>query len=563
MTEAATIVLPRGRLELGARLRARVPAEGAAARGLAEVGSALARLDSWLIAPAKSEVVAGEVVFELAPERPGTLAADQAFALHFRDALAHPTLLTGLIAFMCGCWRDLASMGMTDALWGIGPATLRYTPGRPDPWRIVAVPQPRLSAADWAQADERVWLWTAPEVVLGGAAGDPGLAWTLGTALEQALGGDGDSTLARLPAHERFRRVLAGRGARPAVLERALQAALPPSFVEERAQVLAALAELTAPAPERRPHGDALLELAGALLERIGARRVAARWAWHGRPEAARAVIEAQARSAPSRWVPWTLLARLDEERGDFEAALTSAKKALEEDEQGDGEREYVALLGRLAGRAPAAQLTEALTALDDREPPVDDVTRVFLAHLEARHTGAAGASAAMQRLSGGFATPWGEVLALVVTARIAAGSGDWVLVSRTCKQARERLAAQGGGGEPGRYLGAFVDVLDGIANHGAVALLGDPSYLIDAFEALSRALPAARAVGAGDLVEAAGAWLAVIARDAGKQGGTRFAPLLLGAQALMPAGASASRASVPWYDEPRLFPRAGRRGDG
>ncbi|MCC7000464.1 MAG: hypothetical protein IT370_38050 [Deltaproteobacteria bacterium] len=560
MTEAATIVLPRGHLELGARLRARVPAEGAAARGLAEVGSALGRLDSWLIAPAKSELAAGEVVFELAPERPGTLAADQAFALHFRDALAHPTLVTGLLAFLCGCWRDVAAMGMGDALWGIGPATLRYTPGRQDPWRIVAVPQPKLSAADWAQADERVWLWTAPEVVLGGPAGDAGMAWTLGTALEQALGGDGDSTLARLPAHERFRRVLAGRGARPALLDRALQAALPPSFVEERAQLLAALAELTAPQPERRPQGEALLELAGALLERIGARRVASRWAWHGRPEAARAVIEAQARSAPSRWVPWTLLARLDEERGDFAAALTSAKKALEEDEQGDGEREYVSLLGRIAGRAPAAQLLEALTALDGREPPVDDVTRVFLAHLEARHAAAPGA--AMQRLTGGFTTPWGELLALVVTARIAAGSGDWVLVSRTCKQARERLAAQGGGGEPGRYLGAFVDVLDGIANHGAVALLNDPSYLVDAFEALSRALPAARAVGAGELGDDAGAWLAVVARDAGKHG-ARFAPLLLGAQALMPAGASATRASVPWYDEPRLFPRAGRRGDG
>ena len=90
-----------------------------------------------------------------------------------------------------------------------------------------------------------------------------------------------------------------------------------------------------------------------------------------------------------------------------------------------------------------------------------------------------------------------------------------------------------------------------------------DRSYLVDAFEALSRALPAARAVGASDLGEDAGAWLAVVARDAGKQGGTRFAPLVLGAQALMPAGASAARASVPWYDEPRLFPRAGRRGDG
>ena len=559
-----TLRLVRGELVLGAPLVARLPIARAARERLRAILAAFARLGpgSFLV-PRLAREAEADCELEYPAERPGSVPGAEGLAGLRQHLRAHVPLVLNLARFLAGAAHELADAGFSGGFFS--PAQLRFTPGQPDPWRVVLVPILEVELADWPGADPGCWQWAAPEVLLGQV--NAGVAYSVGAALHEGLAGE--LFPAALPAHERFRRVLGGRVGQPRKLADAIEGALPASFQEEGAALAVFVRSLLEPDPEKRPRRAQLDEQLAALWGRLGVNRLALRWSFEGNARVAHDMVEAYVHGGPEAEVPWGLAARLAEAAGDPKGALAAAARALIDDPGRDAQRDYVSLVGRLAGQAPDALVLPAIAALDALL--VDDVTRVFLAHLEGRWLHAP--DAALRRVKSGLTTAWGECLAAALTARLLCERDDWVAVSRLCKQVRGHVdTMEGQGGREGRYLAAYAACLDGIANFGGVALLRDPSYLMDAYQAFALALSGALETGAEALVDQTLHWLSWIVRSAEGFQAPNLGALRLGVDAYVQArglgermrSADHSRApALPWYDELRLFPRAEPRGGG
>ena len=114
-----------------------------------------------------------------------------------------------------------------------------------------------------------------------------------------------------------------------------------------------------------------------------------------------------------------------------------------------------------------------------------------------------------------------------------------------------------------GRYVLSYLQILDGIANFGAVGRL-DVSYLKDAFAHFTSALDMAIDIKAEDLIQIGSHWLIFLEKSA-----VHFPPkirqtLTIGISSYISAKKKAGfdiplnfedMPSIPWYDEYLLFP--------
>jgi hypothetical protein len=420
--------------------------------------------------------------------------------------------------------------------------------------RVIALPPLAVTLADWAGADPEAWAWAPPEALHGevGAA----VGYAAGALLHEGIAGE--LWPAPLPRAERFLRLVRGRSGSLARLRTALAAALPKSLAGEAAEIVATAGILLDADRSQRAAGDDARARIAHLCETLTASRLAAGWEEEAQPRHALAVLERGA----SGEVAWQGIARLSESLGDLSRAIEAGAHALPE---GDAAtlRGYLALLGKVAAMKPAADealLARGIALLDENvSGDPGDAARVYLAHLEARHLGRG--DAARSRLRARLESTWCRALGAAIEARTQAEAEQYPRASRAARDGRALLdGAADGGGRTGRYLRAYLHLVDGIANFGAVDALGDPSFLRDAFGAFTQSLDLARAIEASDLVEASIGWLAHLREAAGP----RHAVLAVGVDACFEARGLAERGrdprlgarpALPWYDEATLFP--------
>jgi hypothetical protein len=469
---------------------------------------------------------------------------------HTSPAARLPALLE-LATYLAVCVRHLARIEVP-AL--ISPACLRRGAPGARPWRLLVVPLVDVGLADWAQAAPAAWRWTPADVLLGRAT-SPG-AYAVGAALVEGL--VGELFPAGTPPTAQLRRALRGWiGSRPR-LTAALDAALPASFVDERAALAALCDELLAPQP---PAGwEARL---GELAAQLAPHRTAARWEYEGDLATARTILERMATTRPAEAVPWDVVARVRGLDHDLDGALAATLEAVSHDP--DAVRELAAICRRIAhvrGDAARPLLERALAAVDRLGHRLGDAGRLHFAHLEARHLGRLAAAEA--RLAAPMAAPWDNVLRAIVLARIHAERRTWPHVARLCKEARAATVAmpQAGGGL-GAYVVAFLDHLDGVAHHGASRQYRDEGYLGDAFAKLAAALDGARALGDDDLAAASAGWLRNVAALATELGMSGAAMIGGGVDACLAgsgltATAAAEEGTIVWYDASRLLALSG-----
>lgn len=427
--------------------------------------------------------------------------------------------------------------------------------------RLIALPPLAVSLDAWAGADPAAWAWASPEALLGELGAATGYA--AGALLHACIVEDLWPEL--LSPAERFQRLLRGRSGSLARVAEALGAALPKSSAIDGAELVETLGLLLDADRQRRLAGDEIRARIERLCERITTRELAAGWEREGQPQRAIDVLVRGASATPPAEIAWGALARLAEAQGDLTRAIEAAARGLPHADAGDV-RAYVALLARIAALGPAheallARGIEAFDAAIAGDP--GDAARVYLAHLEARHLGRG--DAARSRLRARLESQWCRALGAAIEARSYAEAEQYPHASRAARDGRALIdAAPDGGGRTGSYLRAYLHLLDGIANFGAVRTLADPSYLRDAFGGFTQSLDLARTIAAADLVEANVHWLAHL-HDAARPGRSGAGEVLaLGIDAYLEAHGLADAIrdprlgalpGVPWYDEATLFP--------
>lgn len=427
--------------------------------------------------------------------------------------------------------------------------------------RLIALPPLAVSLDAWAGADPAAWAWAPPEALLGDLGAATGYA--AGALLHACIVEDLWPEL--LPPAERLQRLLRGRSGSLARVAEALAAALPKSSGIDGAELVETLGLLLDADRSRRLAGDEIRARIDRLCERITTRELAAGWEREGQPQRAIDVLVRGASATPPAEIAWGELARLAEAQGDLARAIEAGARGLPHADAGEV-RGYVALLARIAalGHAQEALLARGIELFDAAiEGDPGDAARVYLAHLEARHLGRG--DAARSRLRARLESQWCRALGAAIEARAYAEAEQYPHASRAARDGRALIdAAPDGGGRTGGYLRAYLYLLDGIANFGAVRALGDPSYLRDAFGGFTQSLNLARSITATDLVEANVHWLAHLNDAARPDRSGASEALTLGIDAYLEAHGLVSAVrdprldaapGIPWYDEATLFP--------
>lgn len=570
--------LPRGELREaeGGSIRVVLPvndAERAGARTFFERVASFRELHgeaSLLLAPASIDEREGEIALTFScgetvgfAKAAETWRADIATRLPSALALSRAVAAAGLALERAG-WGFLPltppQIRMARGACDGGEGEGREQTGR-DLLHLIALPPFTVSFADWAEADVEAWAWAPPEALYGEMRDATG--YTAGALLHACIAGDLWPEL--LPAAERFTRLLRGRTGVLRRVAEVLASALPKGFADRAAELVETMGLLLDSDRSRRASGPEVRERISRLCDALAVAKLAAAWEQDGDARRARDVLARGVGVTPPDEIAWDSVARLSESLGDLSRAIDAGARALR---GGDAAalRSYVALLGKIATSAPKheALLARGIEALDAAVTgDLGDDARVYLAHLEARHLGRN--DAARARLRAPFASEWCRALGDVIEARAYVEEAQHPRASRAAREGRKRIErAPDGGGRTGTYARAYLHLIDGIANLGAVDALGDTSYLRDAFGCFTQSLDLAKTLGANDLVEANGRWL-VHLRGAAKSAPAGVSEvLLLGIDARLQAHGlggqvgsrdTGSRSEIPWYHEDTLFP--------
>ena len=194
------------------------------------------------------------------------------------DLQASVPAILGLGRFVFEVAGELAARGFGDAL--VAPATIRHTPGAPDPWRLVPLPTRGTSLGDWARAEPDAWLWGTPGTILDGEPIDP--VYLLGAALHHSIAG----TLVPegLPDREKFGRLLRGRAVLPSKLGAASREALPRSLEEDAAVLERLVLDCLEVSPASRPRPASARDRFEEIAEKLSVPRLVRHWQFENRP---------------------------------------------------------------------------------------------------------------------------------------------------------------------------------------------------------------------------------------------------------------------------------------
>lgn len=517
----------------------------------------LRALPAMFLRPASIERQPGGWRLDYPAERPRTVSLTQALRAWRRNLAVNVPLILELAQFLLDCDQTLCELALPSL--PVSPLLVRYTPQVPEPFRLVVLPAGRIRLGGWAQADAESWLWAAPEVVLNRRPDYPlkdaaGISYSIGAALHEYYCG------ALLPgiltAQEGFTRLLRGHVGNLKALPQALQAALPASMTTEVETQAVLIGQLMAPEPQQRPIREELEEHLRKLRSELSAHRLATRWEYEGRRDNALDGLNLFADWQAAAAVPWTALARLRERSGDYDGALVAARHAFRHG-LSDAPRYFTGFLGRLAAMPHCIfVLRDAVVRLEEASYQIDEGGKLLLAHLEAWPL--QDPAAALRRLEEPCRSPWCEALRLLLRARLLIMGDQYEVVSSLCKEGErliQALPAQGQDG--GRYVCAYLALLDAIANYAAVAKYRDPSYYGDAFVRLTHSLQAALDARAEELQEHCLRWLGFLCTVAMPL----FPEMQAGAHAYLSLHDLWSRLplspeppDIPLYDEQRLF---------
>lgn len=466
-----------------------------------------------------------------------------------------------LAKFLVECSRELYKTNIPTL--PLSPLILFYTSNSSNPWRMAILPFIDSKLCDWAQADPLNWQWIFPDVVLKGERINEDFFYA--SVIHFCLVGDIFPGL--LSRQEKFERVLKGRIGDFSKLNQAIFEALPTTLVEERENLIQHLREWLEIKNTINADQEQIQKCLEQFERDFSAKRLASRWEYEGKPEVALDLLSTYAYFAASEKIPWDVIGRLKEKKSDWEGGLNSRLRALEFG-QADAIRDALQFLYRIADMRKDSEkylfFTDAFNKLTSCLPHVLDEFHILqIAHLEAWYLGEK--TGALKRLEKNFNDPWNQLLQSMIIARLLCLQKEYPSVSRHCKKGIgivNKLPDQGL--NKGRYVLSYLQILDGIANFGAVGSIGDVSYVIDAFACFTGALDMALAIEAEDLIAIGAHWLIFLDSYA-----EHFPPkicrtLKIGINAYLntkkKSGFEISLTSeiiplIPWYDELLVFP--------
>lgn len=556
---ASRIRLPQGELDLSEspaiRMRLRVPRQLRTA-----VMQSLDQLSKFdpdrFLRPSLLAEEATDVEVTFVPDGEGVQLLPQYLDRHKDPAERIPVLLH-LARFLTQSGKEPET-----PLLPLSPALVCISPERDRPWRLLPVPAPGLSLADWATADPQTWSWVDRSTLFGRPPPDSlalvGMMFVAAFSDQAAVPG--------LTAERRFRRMLSGRRCSFSSFEAAIRGALPKSFDEEAAALVGWVKTALELACRQRtdwPEGPTKL---AELSQSLSFERLISRWNYELQPEIARRLgrvaEELSERPKPAPPPPANLGGMALPE------PLAAMLRALPS--EGPGMlRRYLSAIVDLAARggesiALARSALEQLSLLDQANPMadvLDETARVEIAHIQVRYLGVDAELLPVLRQA--FESNWNRAVCLALRARALAKTDEYVRISNYCKQGRALVeSAPQRGGPAGTYLRSYFDLLDGIAHIGGAAKLHEFSFYADAFDLLSKSWQEANEVAANDLSEAAVRWIAQLSKSTRLLNGTRWYVVHVAIEAWFRAidliGDLLNKTGVtqpPWYDERRVFP--------
>ncbi|WP_163995576.1 hypothetical protein [Pyxidicoccus caerfyrddinensis] len=544
----------RGEAETGGRLRVSVPAAPSTGRAVERLRALPPDL---FLVPGAVEEHASHLELGFPAEPEGTVP----LALALPGLRGSPESV--VVALSLARFLLEASQAAQEAVLPFvvcGPTLVRYTPRAAKPWRLAAVPGRGLTLGDWARSEQELLGWMAPEVLLSGEVRDA--AYLAGAALLHWFSGDG--LPAGVTGRERLHRAVRGRVEGTGRLAEGIVAALPTSLSEEAGQLERLIREVLPPAPSRRNTAAVMEARLTQLEQALPARRLATRWEYEGRRDLALALLERLSGFGPAG-TAFDLEARLREEGGDLRGALAAWRRSFEAGEE-EALRGLVGVLRRAAFQPlpERALVAEGLAVLDARRgEEAAEALRLSLADIEARALGEKDRAAA--RLQAPHQRPWNEARRLLLLARLLAERGDCVGASKRVQAGLRILESGPDGQHPlGRYVRAYLLLVDGVANFGAIGTLNEPRYLAECYPLFAGALTEALEIGAKALAEAAVHWLGFIVRYAQQLALPVTGTVKLGVEAFLQSRdlleyarspRFAGMPPLPWYDGDALFP--------
>jgi hypothetical protein len=565
--DPSTVELPRGTLKaegsrLTVRLRARGPVRRALRDWLDRLGSAHLR---WLLPP--SDVAGLADGLELSYREDGIVAASLPSLLGGFAAdppVALPRVL-GMGRALLDAAAELLNHELQGALWA--PAVTFASPSSATPWRFLALPAAGATLAEWAAADASSWSWTPPGALLG--RDDDVLPFAFGAALHQAL--VGCVFPEALPARENFTRLLRGRVGLPARLESSVKGALPRSRAAEAEKLAALVLQCLSPEAGARPDPVALRERFAEIEQRLGRDQLIRCWEFENQPAyAARLAGQGQPAepfeppAAPPERRDWSDIAREKRDAGELNEALEASWNAIRLEGPWHV-RAYLALVQRIASRL--APPRSALAAMIDRLPKsilggLDEADFLREQHIRYRYLNARPAD--LVGLDRRYSSGWVEAVALAMRARILLqGNSSFNAASALCRSARALCEAMPeGGGEPGLYARAYVDLLDGIAHVGAIGQYRDLSFCADAFRLFTESFRRASQADADGLRREILRWLGWLANLTRGSDERSLAMIYAGIEGILRSLglrveelSSGEIPEIPWYDDDVLLP--------
>lgn len=424
-------------------------------------------------------------------------------------------------------------------------------------WGAVPIPAADVTLFEWAGADPIAWSWASAESLVGSRGADD--RYAVGAALHETLTGSLFAPL--LPPTERFRRVLSGRVGLPQLLDSVIEAAVPPSYEEEKKFFRTVVdAHLTPPLVDRAAGAasDALLDELG---ERLAPHRLALRWEFENRIDHALLLLERYASKDVLIGQVWQAMARIFIKKGEPERATEIVVRALD---SGDIEaiRHYLSIvpLSRTPAEVIRDNLRRAIRAASMNGSASDELSSLLLAHVEARHL--RDTTSAINRLQRRTYQGWPAVLSHLVLARaLAENDEQYPVVSRLATEACQMLRRLQYDSES-RYAEAYLRLLNGIVNYAAVGKFNSPSFLADSFQSFFDSLECSLREVIAPLITANVQWLQWIAASARLMPGPEYSLMNAGISAYLQARGLSQREAVkdmrfpviPWYDENLLF---------
>ncbi len=447
------------------------------------------------------------------------------------------------------------------------------------PFSIAPLPlEGGLLEAAGASPASVAWL-PGDEILRAGGAADR--AYTIGAVLYYCL--VDELYPPGLPLQQRMQRMLLYRGGNEAWTKAALTAAMPASLAPAGLELASFIMMLLGP-----EYGRPVTPLQAAReLDRFSAElsapRLAVAWDAEGAHITALKILNAFEKTAPKNEVPWELLARLRAQAGDTAGEETARRNVPQR--QNEGASAFIASLRKLIEEGPAglAGLQAAAGRLAPRKangssngssnglagrskqpqqstalPPLSDEEQLFLIYVNARYLHNADDS--LKLLNRAYPVAWRRLVRAVLKARLHAEKLRWRDVSAACAEGLKLIVEMPNkGSEPGRYAGAYLQLLDGAAHLRTVQSgLLTPDYLQDAFLRLQNGWSLSREAGAG-LEPHIASWMGALAREASRT--PKLAVLTLGIEAFLHSvnagGAAAGAAAaleIPWFDDKRLF---------